>query len=349
MFSLKIDEEAVAVEDDAPEAPADTARRKRFRWWPPRRSRSVVGLDIGSSRLKAVVLRRRESAIVLDQAALGEIPEAAVKHGALTDGVLVSVEIRALTGEHHIKRRHVAVAVGGSQVYCQADPLPDNGEDWRAQIESIAERIVPYSIERAALDCWRLEADSDDSSSVLWVSAPMERVDWIRETLALAGKVPILVDVEPCALANAWVYNYQPERNDMSVLLHVGARRVTLALLRGETMLYARGADLPREWPSGESGGLPERVLTVVDRQWESLTERAHPLALDTLYLSGGAARTDGLAETLRSRAGLRVVEMDAFRRIAYAPDSEAGQVVVHHGPSLAVAVGLALRSFDDL
>ena len=349
MFSLKADEEAAEVEDDTPEAPADTARRKRFRWWPPRRSRSVVGLDIGSSRLKAVVLRRRKGTIVLDRAALVEVPEAAVKHGALTDGVLVSGEIRALAGDHRIKTRHVAVAVGGSQVYCQADPLPDDGGDWRAQIESIAEPIVPYSIERAALDYSRLEADSDDSSSVLWVSAPMERVDWIRETLALAGKVPTLVDVEPCALANAWIYNYQPQRNDVSVLLHIGARRLTLALVRGEAMLYARGTNLPREWPSAESGGLPEQVLTVVNPQWESLTERAHPLALDTLYLSGGAARTDRLAETLQTRAGLRVVEMDAFRRISYVPNSEAGQIVVNHGPSLAVAVGLALRSFDDL
>ena len=348
MSSLKVDEQTAELEGGVSEAQAGVAGRKRSRWW-PRRKRCLLGLDIGSSRLKAVVLRRRQGAIVLDQAALAEVPKGAVKHGALTDGVRVSDEIRALAGDHHIKTRHVAAAVGGSQVYCQADSLSNGQADWRPQVESLAERIVPYSIGRAALDCQRLGADSDNSSSVLWVSAPMERVDWIRETIALAGKVPAVVDVEPCALANAWAYNYQPGPKDVSVLLHVGARRMTLALLRGETMLYSRGADLPTEWPSGEAGGLPERVMAVVDRQWETLTAKAQPLALDTLYLSGGAARSPGLTDTVRSRAGLRVVEMNPFRRISYEPASKAGEAVADHGPALAVAVGLALRSFDDL
>ena len=99
------------------------------------------------------MLRRRQGAIVLDQAALAEVPKGAVKHGALTDGVRVSDEIRALAGDHHIKTRHVAAAVGGSQVYCQADSLSNGQADWRPQVESLAERIVPYSIGRAALDC----------------------------------------------------------------------------------------------------------------------------------------------------------------------------------------------------
>ena len=348
MFSLKAEEQTVDPDDTSPEAQASEPRRKRFRWW-SRRPRSLLGLDVGSSRLKAVVLSRRQGSIVLDQAAVADVPEAAVKHGALTDGVQVSDEVRTLARDHQIRTRHVAVAVGGSQVYCQADSVSNEQDDLRSLVEVIAGRTVPYSIDRAALDCQRLGVDSDGSLSVLWVSAPMERVDWIRETLGLAGKVPAVVDVEPCALANAWTYNYQPERQDVSVLLHVGVRRLTLALLVGDTMLYARGAELSTEWPSGQAGGLPERVLTVLDRHWEALATKAQPLALDTLYLSGGKARSPGLADMLRNRTGLRVVEMDPFRRISYVPASKAGQTVVDHGPALAVAVGLALRSFEDL
>ena len=130
MLSLKVDERTVELEGEASEAQAGAVRRKWSRWW-PRRNRYLLGLDIGSSRLKAVVLRRRQGAIVLDQAAVADVPEAAVKHGALTDGVLVSDEIRALAGDHHIKTRHVAAAVGGSQVYCQADTLSNGRKDWR--------------------------------------------------------------------------------------------------------------------------------------------------------------------------------------------------------------------------
>ena len=153
----------------------------------------------------------------------------------------------------------------------------------------------------------------------------MERVDWIRETLTLAGKIPAVVDVEPCALANAWAYNSEPGPTDVTTPLHVGLRRIALTLLRGDTMLYSRGAELSIEWSSTEARTLPERVLAMVDLQWEALVYKAHPLALETLYLSGGSVQAAALADTLRSRTGMRVIEMDPFRRISYVPASKAG------------------------
>ena len=350
MFSLKVDEGAVELESDVSEPlKPNTAPRRRLRWWPRRKGRNLPGLDVGSSRLKAVVLSRRDGTIALQQAVLVDTPPSAVKHGALTDSVLVSDELRALFNDHGIKSRHVAVALGGSQIYCQEDQLGEEHDESRPQVETLAERVVPYPMEQAALDYQPLPTDADENPSVLWASAPIERVDWMRQTVTLAGRVPAVMDLEPCALANAWIYNHEPGGNDVSVLLDIGARRLTLALVRGDTLIYSRAADLPGKRTPSEGDDLPERVWAALDRQWEILIERARPLGLGVVYLSGGAARTKQLAETLRQRSGLQVAELDAFRNISYVPDSDAGQAVAEHGPALAVAVGLALRSFDDL
>ena len=151
MFSLKAEEQMPDAGDTPREVQPSQPRRKRHRWW-SRRTRRLLELDIGSSRLKAVVLSRRQGDIVLDQAAVAEVSEAAVKHGVLTDGVQVSDEIRALTRDLQIRTRQVATALGGSQVYCQADSLRSEQGDLGPQIESIADRVVPYAIDRAALD-----------------------------------------------------------------------------------------------------------------------------------------------------------------------------------------------------
>jgi Tfp pilus assembly PilM family ATPase len=46
---------------------------------------------------------------------------------------------------------------------------------------------------------------------------------------------------------------------------------------------------------------------------------------------------------------GLRAEVLDPFHRIDYITSTEAGRIAGSHGPALAVAVGLALRSFTEL
>ena len=47
--------------------------------------------------------------------------------------------------------------------------------------------------------------------------------------------------------------------------------------------------------------------------------------------------------------SGLAVEELNPFRAISVSPETESGRVAREHGPTLAVAVGLALRGFEDL
>ena len=67
------------------------------------------------------------------------------------------------------------------------------------------------------------------------------------------------------------------------------------------------------------------------------------------IYVAGGSARVYGLTELLQQELGLPVEQLDPFHRIKFDAGGPVGEIVSSNPPRLAVAVGLALRSFDDL
>jgi Tfp pilus assembly PilM family ATPase len=56
-----------------------------------------------------------------------------------------------------------------------------------------------------------------------------------------------------------------------------------------------------------------------------------------------------GLTDLLQQELGLPVEQLDPLRRIRYDAAGPIGEIVSANPPRLAVAVGLALRSFEDL
>ena len=341
--------DSTASELPPPVSAAKTSKPPRFgkatRW-----KSAIVGLDMGSTAIKAVLLHRPQGRITLKQAAIAPTPGDAVTEGTLTDGIEIALEIKRLFKESRIRARHVAVAVGGDKVYCQCDSLPDEdnlGLD--EMVRGTAEKTLPYAIENALVDYQPLGADGDQTpSEVLWVSSPAEQVEWLRETVVLAGKSAAFVDVQACALANAFAHSHVPDAKSPCVLLHVSTRHLIVCLMRGPTLRFARHVSVARRQISLAPSSLPERVLTQVDGLWEKLVEAAAPDSLQSVYLSGGAVGSHQLEEALHERLGLPVHQLDPMRNISYSPSSDAGQLVDKYKPAMTVAIGLALRGFPD-
>jgi type IV pilus assembly protein PilM len=183
----------------------------------------------------------------------------------------------------------------------------------------------------------------------LWVSSAPEQVDWLRQAVTLAGMTPALADVEACALTNAFTYTYQPEPDEVSLLLHVGAREATIALARGGTLLYSRGAHIAHQRGSFESPHLAVRIAREIDRHWADLAERASPDIIERVYVSGGPARDPRLTIAIGEQTGLAAAVINPFHRIHYTGATESSEIAASHSPAMTIAVGLALRSFHDL
>lgn len=319
-------------------------------WLPFGKRGALVGLDIGTSMIKTLILDRRGDAVNLQHLALAPTPEEALCDGRATDGLTISYRLHSLWKEYRIRTKQVAIAATGDSVHAQSETLPMGfGGDVGEFIRTSAEKALPYPLDKAALDFEHLGAVSENATqdSVLWVGAALEQVEWCQEVVALSGRVAAMVDAQACALANAYIFNHQPEPNDAVLLLHVGARSMVFALMHGDKLLFSRESFLGGSVV--ESEDLAESVIQVLDQHWATLSELSSSAGVDRILLSGGAARSPDLKDRVNSRFGLGVEELNPFRRIQYAPAGDSGKLIDEHGPALSVVVGLALRSFDDL
>ena len=210
------------------------------------RAKSVVGLDVGSSAIKAVELQ--PSGLGLRVAAFGTepVPPDAIVDGAIIDAAAVAEAIRrVLDGAGGFKAKEVCASLSGNAVIVKKITLPVMTEAELA--ESIyweAEQYIPFDIQDVNLDYQILEPgtgpESRGSIDVLLVAAKKEKIADYTGVITQAGRTPVLVDVDAFALQNAYEVNYGFEPGRTVVLLNAGASAVNINILQGDQSVFTR-------------------------------------------------------------------------------------------------------------
>ena len=70
---------------------------------------------------------------------------------------------------------------------------------------------------------------------------------------------------------------------------------------------------------------------------------------IEKIYLAGGSSKVPGLVEALRQEFSLPVEIFNPFQKIGLPTEGPGVQLIEQNAGQMAVAVGLALRSFEDL
>lgn len=287
----------------------------------------------------------------MNRIALAATPAEALSRGVLTNSIAAAGALKEAFTLHRVRCRRAALAVAGAKARAQCELLPaefcESDQALRAYVERTASSQIASEFELAALDYQTVELPNGGPGTVVWASSGAAEVDWARQAAALAGRVPTLVEPRVCSLVNAYVFNHQPEDAELSLLLHAGARWLTIALVRGGLPLYSR--DLPLAHPGGADGA-PDAasILGALRPRMHELAGRVSPAKIGRVLLSG-AARADQAGERIHRETGLPVQQMEPFRRIGHAPNGPEARLVREWGPLFSVAVGLALRAFEDL
>ena len=123
------------------------------------RSKSIVGLDIGSSAVKAVELKAVGKGYKVAAFGNEPIPPDSIVDGAIIDGWVVSDAIRRLFEQRGIKTKDVAASLSGSAVIVKKITLPLMTDAELA--ESIyweAEQYIPFDTQDVNLDYQVTEA-----------------------------------------------------------------------------------------------------------------------------------------------------------------------------------------------
>jgi type IV pilus assembly protein PilM len=349
------------------------------------KSKAVVGLDIGSSSVKAVELKPLGKGFRVTAFAVEAIPPDSIVDGAIIDGGAVADAIRRLFLNKAFKTKDVAASLSGNAVIVKKINLPVMTDSELA--ESIyweAEQYIPFDIQDVNLDYQILDsgtgADSKGTMEVLLVAAKKEKIADYTGVIAQAGRVPVILDVDAFALQNAYEVNYAPQAGAVVVLLNAGASAININIMNGEQSLFTRDIsmggnayteavqkelNLPFESAELAKKGHPvdgityedvrpvlhamtENVLLEIQKTFDFFKATAASDRIDRILLSGGASTVDGFAQALEERFNAPVEPFDPFKKIAF--DAKKLQIddLPHLLPTAAVAVGLALRKAGD-
>src|SRR4249919_1361960 len=209
------------------------------------KSKAVVGLDIGSSAVKAIELKPSGKGFKVTAFGIEPIPPDSIVDGAIIDGTAVADAIRRLFENKAFKTKEVAASLSGNAVIVKKISLPVMTDTELA--ESIyweAEQYIPFDIQDVNLDYQILDPgtgpDSKGTMDVLLVAAKKDKIADYTGVIVQAARVPAVVDVDAFALQNAYEVNYGLEPDAVVVLLNAGASATNINILHGDQSVFTR-------------------------------------------------------------------------------------------------------------
>lgn len=343
------------------------------------KAKELVGLDIGSNSIKAVELKRSKQGFELVNFGVKPLAPDTVVDGAIMDAPAVADAIMKVFDEKKIKTRNVATSVSGHSVIVKRISLPAmTEEELYNRIKDEASQHIPFDIADVNLSYQLLEA-MDTQMDVLLVAVKKDKILNHTNVLAQAGKTPTVVDIDAFALQNCFEINYEPDPGQTIALLNVGASVMSINIVRAGIPLFTRDVsvggnqytdalqkeldlsfdDAERLKQGGSVTGVSEEqkasilrsvsdiLILEIQKTFDFFRATASGENIQRICLAGGTARVPGLVDLLREEFAMPVEEMYPFRRIVINPGRHSEDEIRELAPRLAIAVGLALRSFD--
>jgi type IV pilus assembly protein PilM len=92
-----------------------------------------------------------------------------------------------------------------------------------------------------------------------------------------------------------------------------------------------------------------EIIVLEIQKTFDFFRASASGEHIEKIYLAGGSAKVPGLVEALRQEFSMPVELFNPFQKVLAPGEGAGAELVEQNAGQLAVAVGLALRSFEKL
>lgn len=344
-----------------------------------RKSKSLVGLDLGSSVVKAVEITLEGPEPVVTGFARVEIPAGGSQAEA----------VEALWREGKFRTRRVVTSVAGQAVVVRYVPMPRMSEgELRQAIRFESDKYLPFDLDEVSLDFQVLDQLSPaaqgsgeggaGSMMVLLAACKKDAIDKRLSSVIGQGLLPVAIDVDLFAIANAWelcgVPTMESDTGETTAiaLVDVGAVRTSINVLcNGETCFSREinigGSDMTQavarrlgvepfeaEAIKRASDSHEPEVNSAIAPVLEDLVseislsldyvEHHSGVRVDEILLSGGGVLAPGASGYIEQATARRTRTWNPLEGMRV----DAGRVDVEEleawAPTLAVAVGLASR-----
>lgn len=343
---------------------------------------SVLGVDIGTSSIKVVQLRREKGRVVLETyGAIALGPYAGLEIGRATSlpADKIGEALKDVIREANVTTKDAAISIPYSSSLVSVIKLPTAVQKQLAQVVPIeARKYIPVPINEVLLD-WFVVNDSQKNDpagklDVLIVAIHNDTIAKFRTIASDAQLIASFFEIEvfsatraaldhglaPIAVVDmgaATTKFYVVERGLMreSHIINHGSQDLTLAASRALSITVAQAEEKKRKFGLSEEGG-PQLHQSLELSLSPTLSELARTIAsyeqrtnqtLGGLVLTGGGAVLKGFKELAQSKIPNEVRVADPFGKTQSPAFLEA--ILKESGPEFSVAVGLALRRLQEL
>ena len=346
-----------------------------------RKKSPLIGIDISSTSVKLLELSKHGEQYRVENHAVEPLPANSISEKALADVDAVGETIRKAVKRAATKTKNCALAVAGSAVITKIITMPASLKDdeLEGQIQLEADQYIPYALEEVNLDFNVLGSTegNPDTVDVLLAASRSENVEMRVAAAELAGLNPKIMDVEAYAVENSFIRlpgQISDEKKTVAII-DIGATMTSLNVISDGRMIYTReqpfgGKQLTEEIMrryglsyeeaglAKKEGGLPQNyVPEVLEPFKETIAQQVNRFlqffysasqhdGVDQTLLGGGCASIPGLDELIETRLGISTSIANPFSQMSLASRVNP-QKLGNDAPSLLIACGLALRSFD--
>ncbi len=346
------------------------------------RGGSVLGIDIGSSSIKMVQLRREHGQAVLETyGAIALGPYAGMEIGRATN--LPAEKIAEALGdvlrEANATTKDCGISIPYSSSLISLIKMPAVPERQLADMIPLeARKYIPVPIGEVMLDWFLIPKEETDpekgkKEDVLLVAIhkdTLAKYQTIVNTTGLSASFfeievfstaraslgPGIVPVAVLDMGAAATKLYIVERGIVreSHIISHGGQEMTLAIAAALNITVAQAEEMKRTHGLLPEGGEAlrtsteltlSRLLAEVNRSLLSFEQRAGR-SISTLFVTGGGATLKGLGDYATGKLSIAIEKADPFGKTK-APAFLEG-VLAEVGPEFSVAVGLALRRLQE-
>jgi type IV pilus assembly protein PilM len=338
----------------------------------------IVGLDIGTSAIRAVELTLGEGRPVLEKYGQVGLTPGMVVGGEVRDHVGVVAAIQRLWREGGFSEKRVIIGVAGLRAITRELDMPTLPPDeLNDAVRFQADELIPFPMDQTSLSSQVIaqfqNAEGAPTLRVLVAAAHRELIDAVVGAATAAGLRPVGVDLNTAALVRALhdpTFTGGPE-----AIVSVGAGLTLVVVHEDGVLQFVRTIDLGGETTTraiasaldlpvsdaegvkrrlGQPGPSDDRAMSATSQAVDELVTEIHnsirffaslpgrqPVA--RVLVTGAAASTVGFLEKLGQGLDSPVILASPLSAVDASRLEISPEQAAAINPTLAVPVGLAL------
>ncbi len=342
----------------------------------------MVGIDIGSHAVKAVLLSQGNNGYILEDYAIEPMTRGAVIDREIQDIEAVGNVIAKIRQNISMKAKDAAAAVSGQTVITKIIYMDValTEDELASQIEIEADSLIPYPLDEVSLDFETLDVNESDPSkvNVLLSAARTESVEARVAALEFGDFHAKVIDVESYAVSRSYDLCLSQLPDDAAdkivAIVDIGATMTLFSATKAGKHLYSRDQmfggeqytrsivsyynksfedaevakitnDLPPNYTFEVLAPFHTILMQQIRRAIQMFLTSSGVGKVDYLIVSGGSASIEGVDKLLTDELGIHTIIANPFNEMEIAKTINE-EKIAKVAPQLMVATGLALRSF---